>query len=200
MRVHSIRKGRGDGGGLAAQHLAGVRLVADLTRGDVAGDALRSTEVAVSHAALRGGFFRVNSGTAGSCMLLVQVALPILVFAPIAESAADGTRVLQEGERATGACRATKKKNLPAQSDRPACSELVLVGGTDAPWAPPVDYTSQVLFPILKKWFGVDASLHLHKRGFFPKVKKAFRGPCTRVCSTAARGSAMSGGLAAHQA
>ena len=49
-------------------------------------------------------------------------------------------------------------------------SVLDLRGGTDASMAPPAAYAQQVLLPMLHRLQGVQASIDLQKRGFFPKV------------------------------
>ena len=49
-------------------------------------------------------------------------------------------------------------------------SVLDLRGGTDAAMAPPVGYVQHVLLPMLHHLQRVDASIDLHRRGFFPKV------------------------------
>ena len=46
--------------------------------------------------------------------------------------------------------------------------EMVFKGGTNADFAPPVDYTTNVLLPILKE-FGIDCRVSLERRGFYPK-------------------------------
>jgi RNA 3'-terminal phosphate cyclase (ATP) len=47
-------------------------------------------------------------------------------------------------------------------------SEVAIVGGTDVPWSPPVDYVRHVMLPSLRA-FGIEASLDLKKRGYYPK-------------------------------
>ena len=49
-------------------------------------------------------------------------------------------------------------------------SVLDLRGGTDASMAPPAAYAQQVLLPMLHRLQGVQASIDLQRRGFFPKV------------------------------
>ena len=49
-------------------------------------------------------------------------------------------------------------------------SVLELKGGTDAAMAPPVAYAEQVLLPMLQRLQGIQASIDLQRRGFFPKV------------------------------
>ncbi len=46
--------------------------------------------------------------------------------------------------------------------------EIQLTGGTDVPWSPPLDYVDLVTLFILRR-FGYEASLHLIKRGFYPR-------------------------------
>ena len=47
-------------------------------------------------------------------------------------------------------------------------SRLRLVGGTHAPWSPPVHYLSAVLLPALEH-VGLDADLTLHRWGWYPR-------------------------------
>lgn len=80
--------------------------------------------------------YHADSVTAGSITLLIQVALPLLLFSPTP---------------------------VPA-------STLTLLGGTNATMAPQVDYTKNVFLPFISKHFGVDGvSLHIKKRGYYPK-------------------------------
>ena len=55
----------------------------------------------------------------------------------------------------------------------PACFaddkvEVEIIGGTDNPWAPPIDYFMNVMVPIFSK-IGLDCKVSLIKRGFYPK-------------------------------
>lgn len=47
-------------------------------------------------------------------------------------------------------------------------SKVVLKGGTNVPWSPPIDYIQHVLLPNLEK-LGVNASVELVRRGHYPK-------------------------------
>ena len=68
-------------------------------------------------------------------------------------------------------------------------SELDLRGGTDASMAPPVAYVQQVLLPMLRRLQGIEASIDLQKRGFFPKASALctdlMPGPCDLLYSLA---------------
>ncbi len=46
--------------------------------------------------------------------------------------------------------------------------EIELVGGTDVPWSPPIDYLKWVMLPFLNK-IGYKIEISLIKRGFYPK-------------------------------
>lgn len=46
--------------------------------------------------------------------------------------------------------------------------EGVFIGGTNNPWAPPIEYMQHVFLPTLSK-MGVEGSITLLKRGFYPK-------------------------------
>ncbi|KAI0710375.1 RNA 3'-terminal phosphate cyclase [Cerioporus squamosus] len=48
-------------------------------------------------------------------------------------------------------------------------STLVLRGGTNAAQAPQIDYTQHVFLPFLRRHFGLDPTLEIVKRGYFPK-------------------------------
>ena len=81
VHVHSIRAKRTKPG-LRPQHLTGMQLAATLSRGSLEGGEVGSTAVTFRPAALCCCEVTADTGTAGSCMLLAQVALPCLLFAP----------------------------------------------------------------------------------------------------------------------
>ncbi|CAN7998708.1 unnamed protein product, partial [Ixodes hexagonus] len=63
------------------QHLTGLKLVRDICGGRLENAAIGSTEVTFHPGPIRGGEFSADTGTAGSVVLLLQVALPCLLFA-----------------------------------------------------------------------------------------------------------------------
>ncbi|KAL3157661.1 hypothetical protein ABBQ32_012103 [Trebouxia sp. C0010 RCD-2024] len=143
IKVSKIRAGRSKPG-LRAQHLAGLQLVADLCQGRLEGGTIGSQEISLTPHHLSCGHHIGDTKTAGSCMLLAQAALPCLFMAHQVSSPV-GT--MPDGRT----------------------SVLDLRGGTDACMAPPAAYAQHVLLPMLQRLQGVQASLDLHKRGFFPK-------------------------------
>ena len=132
-----------------------------------------------------------DPGTAGSTTLLLQVALPCLLFSPPEH------RPPVEPEGA------------PDVPSSPApVSELVLRGGTNAALAPQIDYVHTVFFPFLATHFGIKPTLTVERRGYYPKgggsvrcTVPALAGPLPAVVLTtrgavrAVGGSARVGGL-----
>jgi RNA 3'-terminal phosphate cyclase (ATP) len=86
-----------------------------------------------------GGSFTADPHTAGATTLLLQVALPLLVFSPEA----------------------------PATTAVP--STLTLRGGTNATNAPQIDYTQRVFLPFVARHWGLHVGLDVLKRGYYPK-------------------------------
>ena len=48
-------------------------------------------------------------------------------------------------------------------------STLILRGGTNAAFAPQIDYTEHVFLPFLRKHLGLDPQMQVVKRGYYPK-------------------------------
>jgi RNA 3'-phosphate cyclase len=128
VRITNIRKGRPHPG-LAAQHLAGIRLVSQLCDGTLEGATAGSSEVTFTPGRLTGGTFEVDVGTAGAITLVLQATLLPALF-----------------------CEKQVK--------------LKLIGGTDVPWSPPLDYCRNVLLPSLAAFGSIQ--LKLEKRGYYP--------------------------------
>ncbi|KAL4536368.1 hypothetical protein Ndes2526A_g05897 [Nannochloris sp. 'desiccata'] len=128
--------------GLRPQHLTGLQMINSLSEGStLLGASVGSTEVTfLPGHQLRGGPLVADTGTAGSCMLLAQVALPCLLY--------------------------SDQQN---QEESVENNEIQLKGGTDAAMAPPIEYLQRVLIPTLRQHLHIDASLNLVRRGFFPR-------------------------------
>src|SRR5512146_2135099 len=78
MRIVNVRAKRKKPG-LAPQHLAAVRAVAEVCGANTEGLGPGATAFAFSPHALKGGTFRFDVGTAGSVTLVLQALLPALV-------------------------------------------------------------------------------------------------------------------------
>jgi RNA 3'-terminal phosphate cyclase (ATP) len=74
VRVVNIRANRSKPG-LRPQHLAGLRLVADICGGELEGAKVGSCEITMKPRRIRIGSFQADPGTAGSCCLLAQAPL-----------------------------------------------------------------------------------------------------------------------------
>jgi len=57
---------------------------------------------------------------------------------------------------------------MPAAAMSTETVTLDIIGGTDVAWSPPIDYLSNVLFPVLTS-MGLDCSIHLQNRGYYPR-------------------------------
>ncbi len=86
LEMVRIREGRRNPG-LAAQHLTGVRAVAEITGGSVEGAEMGSRELRFVPGLIRGGDYRFDvseaQASAGSVGLLFQAVAPVLAFAPV---------------------------------------------------------------------------------------------------------------------
>ena len=81
VRIKNIRAGRSKPG-LAAQHLAACHLLSEICGAKMSGACLGSTALTFSPGKISGGGYKFDIGTAGSCTLLLQAALPVLAHAP----------------------------------------------------------------------------------------------------------------------
>jgi len=79
IRVFSIRAGRSSPG-LRPQHLKGVEIVRDISGGKLKGGEIGSTEIVLHPGKVKCGEYLADTGTAGSICLLIQVALPCILF------------------------------------------------------------------------------------------------------------------------
>jgi RNA 3'-terminal phosphate cyclase (ATP) len=132
--------------GLRPQHLTCLQLIESLSKGSTLSNAsVGSTDITFSPSGrLQGGPLVADTGTAGSCMLLAQVALPCLLYAK-------------------------HEQQLNVNESMEDINEIQLKGGTDAAMAPPIEYMQRVLLPTLRHHLHVHAHLELVRRGFFPR-------------------------------
>lgn len=79
ITVVNIRAGRSTPG-LRAQHLSGLEICRDLSRGSLRGAEVGSQKIELKPGKLESGSFVADTKTAGSVCLLIQTALPCLLF------------------------------------------------------------------------------------------------------------------------
>ncbi|XP_030310800.1 RNA 3'-terminal phosphate cyclase isoform X3 [Calypte anna] len=80
VRVQRIRAGRSQPG-LRPQHLSGLEMIRDLCEGKLEGGEIGSTEITFTPGKIKGGTHIADTKTAGSVCLLMQVAMPCVLFA-----------------------------------------------------------------------------------------------------------------------
>jgi RNA 3'-terminal phosphate cyclase (ATP) len=134
-----------------------------MCHGRLGGGQQRSCRVSLAPGRLLCGQYLADTGTAGSCTLMVQQALPCMLFATTAVPATPDT--LLAGNSSGGAAAA------PAAQAAQRWSQLDLRGGTDAAFAPPVGYLEHVLLPTLQRLLpaSIELDVRLQRRGFYPR-------------------------------
>lgn len=143
LHIHSVRAGRSNPG-LGSQHTAGAKLVADCCNGLLSPDSINGGTHCTGVTSLR--LWPSVGGVRGGA------------FAADTRSAGATTLLLQA---ALPCC-------LLGAPD--ATTRLVLRGGTNVKWSPPVDHTRMALLPLLHcMGVGVgDVHIDLQRRGFYP--------------------------------
>ena len=162
LHITQIRAGRASGGGLRAQHLAGLQLVQRMSGGMLRGAALGVREV----------YFTPRPSSCGACTSAAAAPQKDNVAAPTSGCGgmADNSAVLFEADAKTaGATGLLLQVALPMALFSPHPVHLVLRGGTNAAMAPLVDYSSIVLAPLLQRHFGVQVQCDVVTRGWFPR-------------------------------
>lgn len=143
IRFEKIRAGRKNPG-LAAQHLTGLRAIAEICKAQVSGDEPGSqTLIFRPGGPARAGDYVFDvaeareGGSAGASSLVLQTVLLPLALA--GRGASTGNRD----------------------------STVIIRGGTHVAWSPPFDYIRDVWLPTLSR-MGVGATLELNRWGWYP--------------------------------
>ncbi|XP_041363053.1 RNA 3'-terminal phosphate cyclase-like isoform X2 [Gigantopelta aegis] len=79
ITVKNIRAGRSNPG-LRPQHLTGLKIIQELCGGKLSGGQVGSTEITFTPGDIQAGSFVADTKTAGSVCLLMQAAMPCLLF------------------------------------------------------------------------------------------------------------------------
>ncbi|PVD23961.1 hypothetical protein C0Q70_17237 [Pomacea canaliculata] len=79
ISVNNIRAGRNNPG-LRPQHLSGLQLIAEVCGAKLSGATVGSTEIMFQPGQIKAGQYTADTKTAGSICLLMQAALPCLLF------------------------------------------------------------------------------------------------------------------------
>ncbi|KAJ7702429.1 RNA 3'-terminal phosphate cyclase domain-containing protein [Mycena rosella] len=99
LTIEKIRNGRKPPG-LKNQHRTGIELAAEIASARVTGATNGSCEIDFVPGRIAGGTYAADPVTAGAATLLLQISLPLLLFAP---SSAPSTLTLKGGTNATSA-------------------------------------------------------------------------------------------------
>ncbi len=169
LEIFNIRKARPKPG-MAAQHVKAVESVAAICDAKLEGCSLGSTKLSFTPGKIKGGYYEIDIGTAGSISLFLQCIMPACMHAP------EAVRVN-------------------------------ITGGTDAAWAPTIDYLRYATLEALAR-MGYDCKLTLVRRGYYPVgggVVEAIISPCSlkktgfdsNACATV-EGISHSSNLPAH--
>lgn len=170
LHIHSVR-GKRSRPGLQPQHLAGVELVRAISNGRLEGAFKGSCDLSFHPGPLQAGHFYASPETAGSTALLVQASLPCLLMAQALQPREQSTAAPHAAglPSSSGAGAGFERQGALRGGGAPATCSVHLGGGTDNPQAPPVDFLLHALLPLLRKQFGIDASIELRRRGFYPR-------------------------------
>eukprot|EP00435_Cladocopium_sp_Y103_P030006 s802_g7.t1 len=142
ISICNVRGGRSTPG-LRPAHLAALDALARLSGATLSGAAVGSGHVTfVAKGAATAALEVVDAGTGGSTMLMLQAMLPMM----LARSGLEGGRPME----------------VMFKGGTNVCSP----GRTFEINAPQVDYVQLVLFPVLRKFFGVTLELQVKQRGF----------------------------------
>ena len=129
IEIRNIRAGRPKPG-LAPQHLHGLRIARDITNGHLLNAEIGSTSIQFCPSKINAGNYLTDIGTAGSVTLILQTAIPLLLYA-----------------------------NGP--------STLEIYGGTHVPFAPFVNFFTDILPDYLS--FMKQIQIHCNRFGFYPQ-------------------------------
>ncbi len=94
IRVYNIRKGR-EKPGLKPQHLEGIKAAARICNAEISGAELNSMEIIFKPGDIKGGFYEIDTKTAGAITLILQTLVPIGIYAkePLGLDIKGGTAV-----------------------------------------------------------------------------------------------------------
>lgn len=135
LKIINIRAGRATPG-LANQHLAGIKLLAQLSDGKIENGFVGSTSITyIPSTRLLLNKYIANPNTAGSIALMIQISLPAITLS------------IKDNEQTI----------------------LELNGGTNVSTSPAIDHIHHILLPLLNTHFGINASINLIQRGYYPK-------------------------------
>ena len=154
--VENVRAGRPKPG-LAAQHLAGLRLVRDACGGSLRAPDGGDVGVGATAFTLAPGSVKeaADASAAGSSSSSSSSERSAAAFAADARTA--------------GAVSLVAQSFVPVAAFAGRASRVSLTGGTDVPNAPPIGYLKHCLAPCLRAHLGIEIDAEVTRRGYFPR-------------------------------
>jgi len=154
--VENVRAGRPKPG-LAAQHLAGLRLVRDACGGSLRAPDGGDVGVGATAFTLAPGSVKeaADASAAGSSSSSSSSERSAAAFAADARTA--------------GAISLVAQSFVPVAAFAGRVSRVSLTGGTDVPNAPPIGYLKHCLAPCLRAHLGIEIDAEVTRRGYFPR-------------------------------
>ncbi len=137
IRIENVRGDRSTPG-LRPQHLAVLETMGAVCNADVSGDEVGSDTVTFDPS---GGSAENRTGISG------------------------GSYAVDIGT--AGSITLLFDALLPLATALEESLSITVTGGTDVAWSPPIEYSREVKFPVLRS-FGLEACLEVDRRGFYP--------------------------------
>jgi RNA 3'-terminal phosphate cyclase (ATP) len=165
VRVDNVRAGRPKPG-LAAQHLAGLRLAAEVCGGRL----VTPTEEEYGEVKVGSIAFVLNPGSVRETAM-ANAGVGETNESGDVESESKKIKIATHVSdvRTAGAVSLVAQTIVPVVAYSPVVTVITLTGGTDVSSAPPIGYVQNCLAPVLKKHLDLEINCHVNKRGYFPK-------------------------------
>ena len=155
--VENVRAGRPKPG-LAAQHLAGLRLVRDACGGSLRAPDGGDVGVGATAFTLAPGSVK-EAADASAC----------LESGSSSSSERSAACTFAADARTAGAISLVAQSFVPVAAFAGRATRVSLTGGTDVPNAPPIGYLKHCLAPCLRAHLGIEIDAEVTRRGYFPR-------------------------------
>ena len=161
--VENVRAGRPKPG-LAAQHLAGLRLVRDACGGSLRAPDGGDVGVGATAFTLAPGSVKeaADASAAGDDD-------PVAAATGSSSSSERSAAAFAADARTAGAISLVAQSFVPVAAFAGRVSRVSLTGGTDVPNAPPIGYLKHCLAPCLRAHLGIEIDAEVTRRGYFPR-------------------------------
>ena len=162
--VENVRAGRPKPG-LAAQHLAGLRLVRDACGGSLRAPDGGEVGVGATSFTLAPGSVKeaADASAAG------DEASPAATGSSSSSSERSSVAKYAADVHTAGAVSLVAQSFVPVAAFAGRASRVTLTGGTDVSNAPPIGYLEHCLAPCLRTHLGIQIKAEIKRRGYFPR-------------------------------